>query len=342
MSKINTNGIDVNYPIPGINNTSQGMRDNFSSIKTNIDTASTEITELQQKVILKAALSDTTINNDMSGTLISNASVKGFRTTSYNLGSAISGTTIVDLTKADVQFGTIIGNTTLQFGGWSPNGTQGKIQLLLTVANTNAYVTFPQTTCDSGGRITTGMKFSTRFLESYTSNGSPSNNSVYTNVVSIPKDVTVLHYEFSSEDCGTTIEVTPINRSQQASQITSRTPTNMSNVSATGNITCSTTSTTVTGIDTLFQTELVVGRTILSSSNVVIGKVATISSNTSLTLTTNASVTVSDNSYNRQLAIGNSGDVPGTISSDDSALYICTGTYDGVSSIWKKVLLSNL
>ena len=49
MSTINTNGINVNYPIPGQNNSTQGFRDNFSAIKTNINTAGQEITELQQK-----------------------------------------------------------------------------------------------------------------------------------------------------------------------------------------------------------------------------------------------------------------------------------------------------
>ena len=36
MSAINTNGLDVNYPVPGVNNNSQGFRDNFASIKTNL------------------------------------------------------------------------------------------------------------------------------------------------------------------------------------------------------------------------------------------------------------------------------------------------------------------
>ena len=55
MSQINTNGINVNYPVPGQNNSSQGFRDNFAAIRTNINTASTEITDLQAKVVVKAA-----------------------------------------------------------------------------------------------------------------------------------------------------------------------------------------------------------------------------------------------------------------------------------------------
>ncbi len=46
MSTINTNSLNVNYPVPGVNNNTQGFRDNFSSIKTNLDTAGTEISDL--------------------------------------------------------------------------------------------------------------------------------------------------------------------------------------------------------------------------------------------------------------------------------------------------------
>ncbi len=56
MSNINTSSIDVNYPTPGVNNSSQGFRDNFSAIATNLNTAGTEITELQQKAVVKTAL----------------------------------------------------------------------------------------------------------------------------------------------------------------------------------------------------------------------------------------------------------------------------------------------
>ena len=91
MSSINTNGINVNYPVPGVNNNSQGFRDNFAAIKTNLNTASTEITDLQNKVVLKQALTGTTLNNDMANALISNASTRSFRATMYNLGGDLSG-----------------------------------------------------------------------------------------------------------------------------------------------------------------------------------------------------------------------------------------------------------
>ena len=46
-SNINTTTIDDTYPVPGQDNDSQGFRDNFSQIKTQLDTASSEITTIQ-------------------------------------------------------------------------------------------------------------------------------------------------------------------------------------------------------------------------------------------------------------------------------------------------------
>ncbi len=86
-SAINTNGINVNYPVPGINNSSQGFRDNFTAIRTDLNTAATEITDLQNNVVLKQALTGTTLNNDMANTLISNAATRGFRASTFNLGN---------------------------------------------------------------------------------------------------------------------------------------------------------------------------------------------------------------------------------------------------------------
>ena len=60
----------------------------------------------------------------------------------------------------------------------------------------------------------------------------------------------------------------------------------------TGTITASTSSTTVTGSGTAFTTELAVGSALYDSQDVLIGSVASIASNTSLTLTANSGVAV--------------------------------------------------
>jgi len=78
-------------------------------------------------------------------------------------------------------------------------------------------------------------------------------------------------------------------------------------VGATGSISTSTTSTTVTGSATDFENELQVGFGIyanVSSSNVFVGTVNSISSATSLTLTENAKITVTDKDFKFPLGYG--------------------------------------
>lgn len=211
MSTINTNGINVNYPVPGVNNNSQGFRDNFSAIKNNLNVAATEITDLQSKVVLKQALANTTLNNDMANTLISNAATRGFRATTYNLGNALSGTVLIDVSLGDVQYGTVDGNTTISFGGWAPTGTQSNVQLLLNISNPNAVITFPSEV------VFANNNFGVTTLENYSNVGNvPS--------VSVPYGVSALDYRLSSTDCGNTIIIEPTNRPRITTQIQTRSP----------------------------------------------------------------------------------------------------------------------
>ena len=51
-SNINTSGININFPVPGISNDSSGFRENFANIVAAFDTASSEITALQSAVAM--------------------------------------------------------------------------------------------------------------------------------------------------------------------------------------------------------------------------------------------------------------------------------------------------
>lgn len=211
-SAINTNGIDVNYPIPGQNNNSQGFRNNFTAIKTNLDTAGNEISDLQTKVVLKTALANSVLNNDMANTLISNASTLGFRATTYNLGNALTGTIVVDCSLGDVQYGNVAGNITLQFGSWAPTGTQSKVQLQLGRANANVNfsIAFPtEAVVDENHGFVLLENFSTP-------------NNVPT--VSFPYDVTQMNFSITSNDCGNSLFIQPVNRPFETTQIQTRTP----------------------------------------------------------------------------------------------------------------------
>lgn len=209
-SQINTNGINVNYPVPGTNNSSQGFRDNFAQIRQQFNTGASEISDLQSKVVLKAALNNTVLNNDMANVLISNAATSGFRATTYNLGNALAGTVLVDVNRADVQFGSLTGNVVLQFGNWAPTNTQSNVVLRLTYANTNpAYVSLPNN-C-----ISANNNFGVTLLENYADvNG--------TATLSAPANTNIVELHFSTIDCGNTITVTPVNRPFQSTEIQTR------------------------------------------------------------------------------------------------------------------------
>jgi hypothetical protein len=209
-SAINTNGINVNYPVPGVNNNSQGFRDNFATIRTNLNTASTEITDLQNNVVVKSALANTSINNDMANTLISNALTRSFRASTYNLGNNISNTITINASLGDVQYGTISGNTTIQFAGWAPAGTQSNLQLELNISNANAVISFPPQVSLTGS-------YGAETLENFA-------NVANVATVSIPYGVSQLEYRLSTIDCGNTITIEPFNRPRIDTQIQQRTP----------------------------------------------------------------------------------------------------------------------
>jgi len=225
MSQINTSGINVNYPVPGINNNSQGFRDNFAAIRNNLNVSATEITDLQNKVVLKAALDNTVLDNNMANTLISNASTRGFRATTYNLGNALSGTVLVNASLGDVQYGTISANTTFQFSGWAPTGTQSNVQLQLSIGNSNAVIAFPSQV------VFANNNFGVTTIENYA-------NIANTPTITAPYDVTQLDYRLSTLDCGNSITIEPYNRPRQSTQIQTRTPASTGSVGDTSGAVC--------------------------------------------------------------------------------------------------------
>jgi hypothetical protein len=157
MSKVNTGPIDVNYPVTGVVNTTDQFRDNWASIKQNTEIVADELTELQNKVLLKGPLSNIGIDNNMSGTLISNALVSTFRHTTKNLGNNITGTLTIDVGQGDVQYATITGPVSLEFTGW-PNSNSGSAQNVAPVPMTSAGFI---RTGDSVGVV--GSRFFTEF-----------------------------------------------------------------------------------------------------------------------------------------------------------------------------------
>jgi hypothetical protein len=216
MSNITAGSIDGNYPSPGVNNSSQGFRDNFTAIRNNLTTAGEEISDLQSKVLVKSALSGTTMDNDMSGGRISNVETLGFRASNNTLSSNLSGTVTIDCTLGDVHIGKIDetaginGAILLAFSKWAKAGTQSQVEVILTV-QAGQTIGLP-----TNGDGTPPIGADT--LEGYQLvSGNPR--------IKIPAGVTRVHYIFSTIDCGTTLEVMPVDRPRQTTQIKLGTPT---------------------------------------------------------------------------------------------------------------------
>jgi hypothetical protein len=225
MSNINTNGINGNYPTPGVNNSTQGMRDNFTAIKNNLTITKDELTDLQNKVIVKSALEGTTLDNDMGGSVLANVQTKSFRASTWPISAGnMESSVLIDVSKGDVQYGNVVQNTTISFGGWAPTGTQSSVQLNLNIANTSAIIQLPTTTFNASNVIISGMKTSVRQVENYSANANPAPSTTIANYLTIPAGVTELQLKFSTVDCGSTIDITPINRNQVASRIDMRVP----------------------------------------------------------------------------------------------------------------------
>lgn len=115
-SQINNTNIDSTYPVAGKDNDSQGFRDNFSAIKNNFAYAKSELEDLQSKVILKAALTNDSLNNDMGGANISNGTYTNFHGTTHN--QTVSGAVNVNVSSGSLQKFTLTGNTTFTFTNW--------------------------------------------------------------------------------------------------------------------------------------------------------------------------------------------------------------------------------
>jgi hypothetical protein len=113
-SNINPNDIDGSYPIAGQDNDSQGFRDNFTNIKTNFQYAEDEITDLQNKVVLKSALSGGTLDNNMAGALLYAAKIQAFTGTVVSIG-ALSGSVTLNYSAGHYQTLTTTGSISLGF-----------------------------------------------------------------------------------------------------------------------------------------------------------------------------------------------------------------------------------
>ena len=135
-SNIVPGNVDGTYPKAGQDNSSQGFRDNFSSIKNNFTEATTEIEALQTD---KASLN---ASSDFSDNEVTRAKFKDTSQTIYAHGTAGGSIT---LNHVNGHYQTITSNAaiTLSFTNWPGSSSVGRIILAITYGATAHPVTIP-------------------------------------------------------------------------------------------------------------------------------------------------------------------------------------------------------
>ena len=186
-SNINPNNIDTTYPVAGQDNDSQGFRDNFTNIKNNFTEAESEIDDLQAKVIVKSALTGTTVDNNFSDTVLKAAKIEDFSETVVALGTT-NGSLALNHASAHYYTVTANGNVELAFSNFPPSGAKGRIQLEITIGD-GITLTLPS----SVSQGTTGIQ------------------GLASSIITFAETGTYI-FEFTSTDGGATIHIEELSR----------------------------------------------------------------------------------------------------------------------------------
>ena len=136
-SSIVPGNIDGTFPVAGQDNSSQGFRDNFTAIKNNFTTASTEITDLQ------ANKASTDANTSFNDKIVSRAALKDTAEVVYPQGTVSSGTLTLDHENGNFQTVNITGNVTFAFNNFPASNRLGRIVLFLEVGSSVTALTMP-------------------------------------------------------------------------------------------------------------------------------------------------------------------------------------------------------
>ena len=196
-SNINANNIDGTYPVAGVDNDSQGFRTNFTNIKNNFTNAKAELEDLQSKVLLKSALLGTTLNNAMSGSVLSGGELRNFSETEIDLGTA-PGTLTLDFSAGFYYKTAPTGSITLQFNSWPSTGKVGRMRLKVVISDPAYTLTLPA-----------AVSLGTSTVDGYSSN-----------VITFPGTGTY-YFEFVTDDAGTTIHIQDLTRPRKATATSS-------------------------------------------------------------------------------------------------------------------------
>lgn len=200
-SQITPNSINQNYPVAGVDNNSQGFRDNFTSIKNNFTVSQREINDLMDKVVVKSPLiygsTPSSTSNDFNNEQIANAVFVGCSlATTSETTQTTTGTLTLDYSTGSYHSVTLNGasqTTTLAFSNWPDSGQYAELRLKVTVSNATHILALPGSITLQYTEAISGYSGSTSRLISYATTGTH-------------------EYRFATADNGTTVTVTEVGR----------------------------------------------------------------------------------------------------------------------------------
>ena len=147
-SAINYSAINAQFPVVGVDNDSQGFRDNFQATYNGLETAKTEITALQTNGLFSSSLTASTptpIVNNLLQSVISNGSYLQFTGVYNSTTTPTTGSVQVNLNQGPVQKFTVSADSIFSFVNWPTaasalgyTGVYSVIRLLLIGDQRNA------------------------------------------------------------------------------------------------------------------------------------------------------------------------------------------------------------
>ena len=123
-SNINDTAVNSDYPIAGVDNDSQGFRDNFSTIKTNFVAAKAEIETLQ------TTTAKLNVANNFLGNTVSGANLENVTETAYVASTTVNTSQNVNVDSGGYQEFKAGADITFTLSNWSSvTAKAGKIRV---------------------------------------------------------------------------------------------------------------------------------------------------------------------------------------------------------------------
>lgn len=143
-----SNNINTTYPVPGVDNDTQGFRDNFSNIKTALNVAAGELSYLR---INSAKLDAGT--NDFNNGYITKAVLQnsGFHAPSVGISVPSTSDGSIDFAEGSYRRVTLSGDQTLKVTNWQADTVYN--QLRLEIYNSSNVTPIQVTFSGNGGTL---------------------------------------------------------------------------------------------------------------------------------------------------------------------------------------------